>query len=152
MFVTISLAYFLWYTLLAMFSCSAVIQSIISYLTSKKKILHVKLIISHLFHVEKKKHGKQGVSKPICILVSGSEIVLIIYYLSNDDDTGTRYSNDGAAPTKNSQKKFQSIFCTPPLINVSNVYKSTAELRKSFTKIIVGFLAPPAPNQYYCHL
>ena len=151
MFVTISQAYFLWYTLLAMFSSSPLIQSIISYLTSKKKILHVililsdvKLLISHLFHVEKK-HCKQGVPKPICILVSGSEIVLIIYYLNNDDDTGTRYSNDGAAPTKNSQKKFQSIFCTPPLINVSNVYKSTAELRKGFTKIIVGFLAPPCP-------
>ena len=52
--------YWLWYTLLAMFSCSAVIQSIISYLTSKKIILHVmlilydaKLIISHLFDVQK---------------------------------------------------------------------------------------------------
>ena len=49
----------LWYTLLAMFSCSAVIQSIISYLTSKKKILRVifilydvKFFISYLFDVK----------------------------------------------------------------------------------------------------
>ena len=64
MFITISLpkinTYWLWYTLLVMFSCSTVIRSIISYLTSKKKTLHVmlilydvKVIISHLFDVKK---------------------------------------------------------------------------------------------------
>ena len=86
----------------------------------------VKLFISHLFDVEKenmtynvyfiwrqivhfsliwrqkRKHCKKGVPEPICILFSGSEIVLMIHYLSNDDDTGSEFGNNGAALTKNS--------------------------------------------------
>ena len=33
-------------------------------------------------------------------------IMLIFHYLSNDDDTGTEFGNDGEAQTKNSDKKY----------------------------------------------
>ena len=86
MFVTISLAYFLWYTLLAMFSCSAVIQSIISYLTSKKT-LHVILIllfISHLFDVE-----KENITCNFILY----DVKLLIYHLFDVKKENITYQN-----------------------------------------------------------
>ena len=38
----------------------------------------------------------------------------MIHYLSNDDDTGTEYGNNGAAPTKKSDTKMLVGFLTPP--------------------------------------
>ena len=54
----------------------------------------------------------------IYLPISSIFIMLIFHYLSNDDDTGTEYGNDVAAPTKNSDEK-----------------------------MLVGFLVPPPPNQ-----
>ena len=43
--------------------------------------------------------------------------MLIFHYISNDYDTGTDYGNDGAASTKNSDKKDISRFFGPPPLN-----------------------------------
>ena len=78
-------------------------------------------------------------------------ILLIIHYLSNDDDTGTEYGNDGKAQTKNSQKKYYSVLLTPlPLINVGNIYASNAgaeRTKKCDKKFLFGFLTHPPSNQ-----
>ena len=66
-----------------------------------RQIVHFSLIWR-----QKRKHYKESVPEPICIFVFGSEIVLMIHYLSNDDDTGSEFGNNGAALTKNSKKKF----------------------------------------------
>ena len=69
----------------------------------------------------------------------------MIYYLSNDDDTGTDYGNSGTARKKKCLKKCYLVFCPLPRINVGNIYASNGgvELRKkSDTKILFGFFTP----------
>ena len=61
----------------------------------------------------------------------------MIHYLSNDDDTGSEFGNDGSALTKNSLKKCLLVFCDPlPLIIVSNIKSNTAgtKIAKNSTK------------------
>ena len=55
--------------------------------------------------------------------------VLMFHYSSNDDDTGNKYGNDGAAPTKNSDEKMLVGFLDPlPLINMGNINSSNAPI------------------------
>ena len=78
-------------------------------------------------------------------------ILLIIYYLSNEDDTGNEYGNDGKAQTKILTKNFTRFFAPPlPRINVGKIYASNAgaELtKKSDTKMLLAFLTPSPSNQ-----
>ena len=76
-------------------------------------------------------------------------ILLIIYYLSNEDDTGNEYGNDGKAQTKILTKNFTRFFAPPlPRINVGKIYASNTgaePTKKSDTEILFGFFDPPSP-------
>ena len=97
--ITISLpdtnTYWLWYTLLGMFSWSAVIQGIISYLTSKNKTLdvmlilsEVKLFISHVFDVRKEKITSPTALVHCTAMFSCSAVIKgIISYLTSKNKT-----------------------------------------------------------------
>ena len=49
----------------------------------------------------------------IFLSISSMFIMLMFHYSSNDDDTGNKYGNDGAAPTKNSDEKMLVGFLDP---------------------------------------